>query len=442
MTSHSINPLPSPQRVALASLIGTAIEWYDFFLFGLCAALIFPRVFFPGQDPNAALLASFATFGVAFLARPLGAVFFGHLGDTVGRKSALVATLLLMGIATCAIGLVPGYNSIGIWSAVLLVLLRLIQGFAIGGEWGGAALMAIEHSPKGRRGFYGVFSQIGNPIGFFLCNAVLQLVIFFTSEKAMLEWGWRIAFLMSALLVIVGLYIRLNITDAPVFLEARASQPKMRHIPLATLFSRHWGILLKTVCLQAAFAIGSYALISFYGAYTQRTLHLPSSWVLVSGMVGSIISIPFYFFFAKLSDNIGRRRVYFLGITGWLLVAFPFYWLINTGTLIGLCLASIVAWALGHAGAYAVQSSYLSECFPTEIRYTAISISYQMSSVIWGAPASFAAVWLFTSTGTIYAVSVFVAAAAVVSLVSLMTMRETFQSDLRDGASLRNGKAV
>lgn len=433
-TSHSdVVAGPSPQRVAMASLIGTAVEWYDFFLFGICAALVFPKVFFPETDAATALLASFATFGVAFIARPLGAVFFGHLGDTIGRKSALVTTLLLMGIATCLIGVVPGYETAGFWGPALLVILRLCQGFAIGGEWGGAALMAIEHSPSGKRGLYGVFSQIGNPIGFFLCNAVLQVVIFCTSEEAFLSWGWRIGFLMSSVLVIIGLYVRLNITDAPVFTEAKAKaiEPDARRIPVATLFRDHWGILLRTVCLQAAFSVGSYALISFYGAYTQRTLGLPSSWVLISGMAGAIVSIPFYFYFARLSDRIGRRGVYVIGICAWLLVAFPFYWLIDTGTIWGVVLASVLAWGLGHAGTYAVQSSYLSESFPTEIRYTAISISYQLASVLWSAPSSFIAVWLFTRTGSIYAVSAFVAIAALLSLFSLATMRETYKADLR-----------
>ncbi|SDV51560.1 MFS transporter [Chitinasiproducens palmae] len=424
---------PSPARVAFASLIGTAVEWYDFFLFGICAALIFPKAFFPSQTPAIALLASFATFGVAFLARPLGAVFFGHLGDTVGRKSALVTTLLLMGLATCLIGVVPSYETSGIWGAVILVALRLCQGFAIGGEWGGAALMAIEHSPEGKRGFYGVFSQIGNPIGFFLCNAVLQVVIWLTSEDAFLRWGWRIGFLMSAVLVIIGLYVRLNITDAAIFTEAKARQaPAHRKpVPIKTLFRDHWNVLLRTVCLQAAFSVGSYALISFYGAYTQRTLGLPSSWVLISGMVGAVVSIPFYFYFARMSDRIGRRGVYLMGIGAWLLIAFPFYWLINTSSLWGVIAASSLAWALGHAGTYAVQSSYLSECFPTEIRYTGISISYQLASVLWSAPSSFVAVWLFTRTGSIYAVSGFVAAAALLALLALATMRETYRSDLR-----------
>lgn len=420
-----------PYRVAMASLIGTAIEWYDFFLFGICAALVFPTVFFPSAEPTAALLASFATFGVAFLARPLGAVFFGHLGDTVGRKAALVTTLLLMGIATFLIGLVPGFGSIGLWGPAMLVVLRICQGLAIGGEWGGAALMAIEHSPEGKRGLYGVFSQIGNPIGFFLSNAVLQVVIFLTSEAAFLDWGWRIGFLMSGVLVIFGLYVRLNVAESKVFLEARSGKRERTGIPLAVLFRDHWRVLSLTVLLQAAFSFGAYALISYYGAYTTKSLGLPASWVLMSGMMGAVASIPAYFFFARLSDAVGRKTVYVIGLLGWLLIAFPFYWLINAGTLSGMVLASVLAWAIGHAGTYAVQSSFLAEAFPTEIRYTGVSVSYQLASVLWSAPSSFVAVWLFASTGTIYAVSGFVAVGALLSLVSLLSLRETYKASLR-----------
>jgi MHS family shikimate/dehydroshikimate transporter-like MFS transporter len=420
-----------PMRVAFASFIGTAIEWYDFFLFGICAALVFPHVFFPESDQTTALLASFATFGVAFLARPFGAVLFGHFGDTIGRKAALVTTLLMMGIATFLIGFVPGYETIGIWGAVMLVVLRLFQGVAIGGEWGGAALMAIEHSPEGKRGFYGVFSQIGNPIGFFLCNAVLQIVIFFTSEQAFLDWGWRIGFLMSGLLVVIGLYVRVNITESKVFLEQRAEAArKPKGIPLSVLFKEHPKLLALTIMLQAAFSVGAYALISFYGAYTRGTLELPASWVLISGMIGAVASIPAYFLFANLSDRIGRKGVYVIGIMGWLLIAFPFYWLINTETMLGVIAASVLAWSIGHAGTYAVQSSYLAEAFPTEIRYTAVSVSYQLASVIWSAPASFIAVWLFARFGTIYAVSAFVASAALLSLLSLLSLKETYRTQL------------
>ncbi|MFE0017563.1 MFS transporter [Mesorhizobium sp. NPDC059054] len=431
LPSEKVNAVP-PMRVAMASLIGTAVEWYDFFLFGICAALVFPHVFFPEADQTTALLASFGTFGVAFLARPLGAALFGHFGDTVGRKAALVTTLLLMGIATFLIGLVPGYATIGVWGAVILVILRLAQGVAIGGEWGGAALMAIEHSPKGKRGFFGAFSQIGNPIGFFLCNAVLQVVIFLTSEAAFLEWGWRIGFLMSGVLVVFGLYVRLTVTESKVFLETKQSEANARRksIPFSVLFRDHFKVLALTVLLQAAFSFGAYALISFYGAYTKGTLHLPASWVLISGMIGAVASIPAYFFFATLSDRIGRKAVYVIGLLGWLVIAFPFYWLINTQTLAGMIVASILAWAVGHAGTYAVQSSYLAEAFPTEIRYTGVSVSYQLASVIWSGPSSFIAVWLFSSFGTIYAVSAFVAVGALLSLLSLISLRETYQSEL------------
>ncbi|MBX6425811.1 MAG: MHS family MFS transporter [Variibacter sp.] len=429
VTGTAATAVTSPYRVAMASLIGTAIEWYDFFLFGICAALVFPKIFFPSSEPTAALLASFATFGVAFLARPLGAVFFGHLGDTVGRKAALVATLLLMGLATFLIGLVPGYESFGLWGPALLVVLRICQGLAIGGEWGGAALMAIEHSPEGKRGFYGVFSQIGNPIGFFLSNAVLQIVILLTSEAAFLEWGWRVGFLMSGVLVLFGLYVRLNVTEPKVFLDQKSKGAK-QGIPLAVLFRDHWRVLSLTVLLQAAFSFGAYALISYYGAYTKGTLGLPSSWVLISGMVGAIASIPAYFFFARLSDRLGRKAVYVIGLLGWLVIAFPFYWLINTRTLAGMILASVLAWAIGHAGTYAVQSSYLAEAFPTEIRYTGVSVSYQLASVLWSAPSSFIAVWLFAGTGTIYAVSAFVAVGALMSLLSLLSLRETYKASL------------
>ena len=421
---------PSPYRVALASLIGTAIEWYDFFLFGICAALVFPKVFFPAEEPTTALLASFATFGVAFLARPLGAVVFGHFGDTVGRKAALVTTLLLMGIATFLIGLVPSFETAGLWGPAILVMLRICQGLAIGGEWGGAALMAIEHSPKGKRGLFGVFSQIGNPIGFFLSNAVLQVVIFATSEQAFLEWGWRIGFLMSGLLVVFGLYVRLNVTESVVFLKAQEKPTTRKSMPLTALFRDHWRVLALTVLLQAAFSFGAYALISYYGAYTKQVLGLPSSWVLTSGMIGAVVSIPAYFAFARLSDRIGRKTVYVIGLLGWLVIAFPFYWLINTQTFIGMVTASVLAWAIGHAGTYAVQSSYLSEAFPTEIRYTGVSVSYQLASVLWSAPSSFIAVWLFAGTGTIYAVSAFVAVGALLSLLSLLALKETYRSDL------------
>ncbi|MQA10270.1 MAG: MFS transporter [Pseudonocardiaceae bacterium] len=415
---------PRLRRVAAASMIGTTIEWYDFFLFGVCAAVVFPHVFFPEGNPTAATLGSFATFGVAFIARPVGAALFGHLGDRIGRKATLVSTLLLMGIATFLIGLLPDYRTIGIGAPLLLAVLRLCQGFALGGEWGGAALLAVEHAPSGRRGFYGVFAQLGNPLGYFLANGVLQLVVFTLSEEALLAWGWRIGFLASGLLVIVGLYIRIRITESSVFQRAKQGE-RTATVPLLSLLRHYPGKLAASVLLQAAFSLGAYGLITYFGSYATDELGLPSNWVFIAGMTGALTSLPCYFAFSRLSDRIGRRPVYAIGITSWLVMAFPFYWLVQTGTLAGLVAASVLAWTLGHAGTYAVQSSFLAELFPTEIRYTGVSMSYQLASVLWSAPTGFVAAWLFATTGTVYSVAALVASGAAASLLALPLLGET-----------------
>lgn len=409
-------------RVAFASFIGTAIEWYDFFLFGICAALVFPKLYFPNSDPTTALLASFATFGVAFLARPLGAVLFGHFGDTVGRKSALISTLLLMGIATVLIGFVPDYKTAGVWAPAALVVLRVLQGVALGGEWGGAVLLAVEHAPKGKRGFFGVFSQIGNPVGWFLMNGVMQTILLIYSEEAFLQWGWRIAFWASGLLVVLGLYIRVGLSDPKVFEEAKAAKTE-KAIPIVEFFRDHWRNLILTIFMQVPFVIGAYALITYYAAYS-RQIGLPSSWVLISGMVGPLVSIPFYFMYAMLSDKYGRKIVYMIGTLGWAVVAFPFYWLIDTHTLSGIIAASTLAWCLGHAATYGVLSSLISEQFPTEVRYTGIAISANLSAMIFGATANFVAVWLVAWTGSVYSVSAFMVVAGLVGFLATLLLKD------------------
>ena len=289
-------PKTSLTRVAFASFIGTAIEWYDFFLFGFCAALVFPKLYFPNSDPTTALLASFATFGVAFLARPLGAIFFGHFGDTVGRKSALISTLLLMGIATVLIGCVPDYKTAGVWAPAALVVLRFLQGVALGGEWGGAVLLAVEHAPKNKRGLFGVFSQVGNPMGWFMMNAVMQIILMVYSEEAFLQWGWRIAFWASGLLVIVGFYIRVGLNDPKVFEEAKTAKTE-KAMPIVEFLRDHWRNLILTVLMQVPFIVGAYALITYYAAYAKQ-IGISSSWVLISGMIGPLVSVPFYFLYA------------------------------------------------------------------------------------------------------------------------------------------------
>jgi MFS transporter, MHS family, shikimate and dehydroshikimate transport protein len=413
---------PALARVAFASFIGTAIEWYDFFLFGICSALVFPKLFFPNSDPTNALLASFATFGVAFVARPLGAVVFGHFGDTIGRKSALISTLLLMGIATVLIGCVPAYAIAGVWAPAALVVLRFLQGIALGGEWGGAVLLAVEHAPAKKRGLFGVFSQIGNPAGWFLMNAVMQIILMVYSEEAFLQWGWRIAFWASGILVLVGLYIRVGLSDPKVFEEAKASKTE-KAMPIVEFFRDHWRNLLITVFMQVPFAVGAYALITYYAAYAKQ-LGLPASWVLISGMVGPVVSIPFYFLYAIASDRFGRKAVYIVGTLGWLLVSFPFYWLVNTQTLAGIIAASSLAWCFGHAATYAVLSSLIAEQFPTEVRYTGVAVSANLAALIFGATANFIAVWLVSWTGSVYSVSAFVALAGFIGFISTLALKD------------------
>lgn len=421
---------PSLVRVAFASFIGTAIEWYDFFLFGICAALVFPKLYFPNSDPTTALLASFATFGVAFLARPVGAILFGHFGDTIGRKSALIATLLLMGVATVLIGCVPDYNTAGIWAPAALVVLRVLQGVALGGEWGGAVLLSVEHAPTTKRGLFGVFSQIGNPVGWFLMNAVMQIILMVYSEAAFLLWGWRIAFWASGLLVVVGLYIRLGLSDPKIFQEAKAAKTE-KAMPIVEFLRDHWRKLILTIFMQVPFNIGAYALITYYAAYAKQ-IGLPSSWVLISGMIGPLVSVPFYFLYAILSDKYGRKIIYMLGTLGWLVVAFPFYWLINTHSLAGIVTASVLAWCLGHAATYAVLSSLIAEQFPTEVRYTGIAVSANLAAMIFGATANFVAVWLVAWTGNVYSVSAFTALAGLVGFLATLGLKDQSSKTLAD----------
>jgi MHS family shikimate/dehydroshikimate transporter-like MFS transporter len=424
------------RRAAAASMVGTTIEWYDFFVFAVATQLVFPHTFFPPNNPTAGTLGSFATFGVAFLVRPLGAAVFGHIGDRAGRKSALIATLLLMGVATFLIGLLPSYSTIGIAAPFLLAALRLCQGFALGGEWGGAVLIIVEHAPKHRRGLYGVFAQLGDPAGFFLANAVMQLIVLTISQEAFLSWGWRIGFLASGVLVLLGLYVRLSVEETALFKDQlRQGVQKKRRIPLAQLITRYPKPLLVSVIVQIITSFGAYGLITYFGTYATRQLHQPASWVLLAGMVGALAGMPAFLLYGWLSDRIGRKPVFVAGAVGWLAVSFPFYWLIQLGSLWSVILASTLAWTVGFGGTYAVQSSLLAELFPTDVRYTGVSMSYQLASVLWSSPIGFVAAWLYTATGSVYSISALVAVGAVVTLAALPLLRETKSTSLAETVS-------
>ena len=423
---------PTIQRAAFASLIGTTIEWYDFYLFVFCSALVFPKIFFAGTDPVSGYIGSVGTLVAAFVSRPLGGILFGHFGDTKGRKIALVVTLIGMGIVTCAIGLIPGYASWGYWSVAALVGLRLLQGIFFGGEWGGAVLMTVENSPARQRGWYGVFSQVGNPLGFFLASAVMQSIVVTTSLDDFLRWGWRLAFLASALLVFVGLYVRLMVTETRDFENLNKRKTLREALPIKSLVARHWRSLLLCVVLQSGLLFGSYILIVYGANYSQRVLGLPANWNFISGLVAATANIVALLVMARLSDRIGRKPIYMFGLLMYAIVPFPFFWLLEMKTLAAVILANTLVWMLAQAGTTAVQSSFLAELFPTEIRYSAISVSYQLSTVVIGIPVSFLPVWVMNQFGSIYAVAAAAAIGGLLGLIALIPLPETYQKQIAE----------
>jgi MFS family permease len=300
------------RRVVSASLVGTTIEWYDFFIYASAAGLVFSQQFFPALNGTAALLASFATLGVSFAARPIGGIVSGHLGDKFGRKGVLVATLVLMGISTVGVGLLPAYGSIGIAAPILLVLLRLLQGFSAGGEWGGAALMSVEHAPPGRRGFFGSFPQIGVPIGLLLANLAFFSVSSLTTKEQFQSWGWRLPFLFSVVLIGVGFFVRARVAESPVFTELRQRRSH-RSAPLKELFKNHSRELIVAIGLFIANNMIGYILIAFITSYGTRTLKLSSTTMLLIGMVGAVVWGVFTLLAGRWSDTWGRRRTYLIG---------------------------------------------------------------------------------------------------------------------------------
>jgi len=428
----------SVRRVIVASLIGTSLEWYDFFIYGIAAALVFNKLFFPSFDPLVGTLLAFTTFAVGFVARPIGGVVFGHYGDKIGRKNVLVVTLLLMGIATFAIGLLPTYDQIGVWAPIVLVALRFLQGLGLGGEWGGAVLMTLESGDSDRRGLNASWPQVGAPIGLLLANGTLSMMGAVTSDATFLSWGWRVPFLLSGLLVVVGLWIRLTIEESPLFREVEASDAKVR-APIIDVLRRYRRQVLLAIGARIGVDVAFYTFVLFITTYLVTYLRLPSSYALNAVLIaaaGQVLLIPW---FGRLSDRFGRRPVYLFGAVGAAIWVFVFFALLDTRNFALIVLAAVIA-LLFHAAMYGPQASFIAEMFPTEIRYSGASMGYQLAGIFGGALAPIISVALLNRYDTSLVVSLYVLAALALTTFCVVVSAETSGTDLQaDTVSERPG---
>jgi metabolite-proton symporter len=425
MTSAAARP-NQIRQVILACFIGTTIEWYDFFLYGTAAALVFNKLFFPTLHPLAGTLSAYGTFAVGFVARPLGGIVFGHYGDRIGRKTMLVWSLLIMGAATALIGLIPGYDRIGIGAPILLVVLRFVQGFGVGGEWGGAVLLAVEHSSGGRRGFHGSWPQMGVPAGLLLSTGLFALLSARLPESEFLAWGWRVPFLLSVVLVGIGLFVRLRVLESPVFAALKEAERDSR-APLLEVFRRHPREVVVGMGMRFAQNVLFYIYTVFVPGYGEKSLGYHRSvmlgGVVLASMVG-LVSIPFW---SHLSDRVGRRPVYLWGAAISLLVAFPCFWLIARAP--GLVALAIVVAMVGHDMMYGPMAAYFSELFGTSVRYSGASLVYQFTSLFSGGLAPFIATLLLARYGA-NAVAGYLVVCCAITLIATWFAPETHRSSL------------
>ncbi|MCC5474410.1 MFS transporter [Streptomyces barringtoniae] len=437
MASEATTAPPPPAslpRIVAASLIGTTIEWYDFFLYGSAAALVFNKLFFPDSDPLVGTLLSFLTYAVGFAARPLGALVFGHYGDRLGRKKLLVLSLVMMGGATFAIGLLPTHATVGAAAPVLLTTLRLVQGFALGGEWGGAVLLVSEHGDPRRRGFWASWPQTGAPAGQLLATGVLSLLTAVLSDHAFGAWGWRVPFLLSGVLVLIGLWIRLSVDESPVFKEALARAESRRtqeaeKLPLVSVLRHHWRDVLVAMGARMAENISYYVITAFILVYATTSAGVSKQTALNAVLIGSAVHFAVIPAWGALSDRVGRRPVYLLGAAGVGLWMFPFFSLVDTGSFGYLVLAVTVGLVL-HGAMYAPQAAFFAEMFATRMRYSGASIGAQFASVAAGAPAPLIATALLDDYGSSTPIALYVIAAAVLTLIAVGVARETRHRDL------------
>jgi MFS family permease len=411
---------------AVSSVIGTSIEWYDFFLYGTAAAIVFPSVFFPDSSTYSGTLESFATYAVGFAARPVGAAIFGHWGDRLGRKATLIVTLLMMGIASALVGVLPGASSIGIGAPILLVVLRVFQGIAVGGEWSGSVLLSMEWGKQRRRGLMASLPQVGVPIGLLLGTGAMTAIAL-ANEAAFKAWAWRIPFLASLVLVAIGLWVRLKVMETPMFARLTARQDVAR-VPVAEVVRKHPKEILASAFLRMSEQAPFYIYTTFVLAYVKKDLSQGESLALGAVSVAAAVELILIPTFGSLSDRLGRRRVYATGAVLMAVAAFPAFLLLNTKAA-GLIILGVVILAIPHSMQYGPQSSYIAESFPTRLAYGGSGLGYQSASLIAGGPAPLLATWMLPNFGW-QAISVYIIACAVLTLAAVALLPDRRHLDL------------
>ena len=431
--STSVNQDKNMRKVALTALAGTSIEWYDFFLYGAAAALIFPTAFFGEVPETTALILSLLTFAAGFIARPIGGIIFGHFGDRVGRKKTLIAALMLMGISSTLIGLLPTYAMIGVTAPILLTLLRFAQGLAIGGQWGGAMLLVTESAPSNQRGYYGAFAQAGAPIGVILANLALIITSALVSEEFFNTWGWRIPFLASAVLILISMYIQLNLEDTKAFKALatnsdNTSNEKIKSSPVVEAIRRYPKRIMLAAGAFLSVQVTFYILIAFMLAYGVSSANMERDDMLTAVLIGCAIMVPLQFMFSSYSDRNGRKGIFMLGaiLSGaWAFAIFPLvdtgnFWLIVLALTFGLIFLAMM---------YGPQAAFFTELFSTEVRYSGATLGYQFGAIVGGAFAPTIAVKLWTDFDIVL-VSAYIAFASMLTLISVMLLTETYKSNL------------
>jgi MHS family shikimate/dehydroshikimate transporter-like MFS transporter len=423
-TTHSDSaPKESVRRVAVASMIGTSIEWYDFFIFGTASALVFGRLFFPTFSDLAGTLAAFASFAVGFVARPVGGLLFGHIGDRIGRKTTLVVTLTMMGLATFVIGLMPTYAVIGVWAPILVVVLRFAQGLAVGGEWGGAVLMATEHSGQKRRGFFGSFAQVGSAIGGLMSTGMF-LAMQQLPEEAFLSWGWRVPFLASIVLVFVGLFIRLRIMESPVFAQIKEAR-RVVQLPVVALLRSDTRNVLLAAGIYLAHGVLFYAMTVYTLAYTTSEYGLAENTYLVGVTLASALQIITIPSLGALSDRLGRRRVMIFGTLFIVAFAVPLNFMITSQVTVLAWLAVVIGICIGHNAVYAPTAALYSEMFPANVRYSGASIGYQLGGAMAGFVPLIAASLVGAAGGAYWPIASLIGISGLIGFVCILLVRPT-----------------